>query len=516
MTEDKQNSSNEIDLKNPLNFNRAGGILLHPTSLPGKYGIGELGPDLYRFIDFLHDCGIKLWQILPLGPTGYGDSPYLCFSAFAGNPYVISIEKLLESGLLTSHDMNVSEPFSHNAIDFGRVIDFKWQLLHKAYAIFSHTSSMSMKEEFEKFKSFHAYWLEDYTTFMAIKESQEGKLWTTWPLELRTREPQALSEWKEKHKLEIEFQMFVQFLFNMQWNEVKDYTHKQGIRIIGDVPIFVALDSADVWAHPNVFYLDEERQPIFVAGVPPDFFSETGQRWGSPLYRWNKLKQDFYSWWVKRIQFTLDNVDIIRIDHFRGFEAYWEIPASEPTAVKGHWVKGPGKDIFKVILNKLGVLPIIAEDLGIITPPVHALREAFNFPGMRILQFAFGDEDSKFTENRFLPHNFEYNTVVYTGTHDNTTSRQWFENLEPNIQQRVLEYMNSSGKDIVGDFIRLAWSSVAKMAIIPLQDLLRLGKEARMNFPGKSSGNWTWRFTWDQIKPDYVQELLKLNKLYNR
>ena len=503
-------------LDNPLDFNRAGGILLHPTSLPGEYGIGELGPNLFKFLDFLHDSGIKLWQILPLGPTGYGDSPYLCFSAFAGNPYLISIDKLKESGFLTSNDINISEPFPSKYIDFGHVINWKWQLLHKAYTVFSNTSTSSLVEDFTKFKAFHNYWLEDYATFMAIKESQEGKLWTEWPIELRIHEPKTLKEWKKKHKSEIEFQMFVQLLFDKQWSEIKNYAHKRGIRIIGDVPIFVALDSADVWAHSDIFYLDEKRQPIYVAGVPPDFFSETGQRWGSPLYRWDKLKENSYDWWVKRIQFTLNTIDIIRIDHFRGFEAYWEIQASEPTAIKGRWVKGPDKEIFEVILTKLGILPIIAEDLGIITPPVHALREAFNFPGMRILQFAFGDEGSAFTENRFLPHNFDYNTVVYTGTHDNATSSQWFENLDTKIKQRVLEYMNSNGTDAVGDFIRLAWSSVAKIAVIPLQDLLRLGKEARMNFPGKSSGNWVWRFTWDQIKPEHIQELLKLNRLYNR
>ncbi|MFX1536451.1 MAG: 4-alpha-glucanotransferase [Promethearchaeota archaeon] len=505
--------SAHIVTENPFGTNRYGGILLHPTSLPGNFGIGDLGSNLYQFIDFLHVNGQQLWQILPLGPTGYGNSPYQCFSSFAGNPFLISPEKLQEIGILG--ELEVPQ-FPESQVDFGRIIPFKWELLERAFENYSRKRSSSLQERFNAFTKQHQFWLEDYALFMSIKRAFNLQAWNTWDESLRLRDPNALKKWKADHATEVEFHKFVQFLFNLQWDDVRTYSHQKNVKIIGDIPIFVAYDSADVWANPELFYLDDEGELLYIAGVPPDYFSETGQRWGNPLYRWDLMKSQGYKWWIQRVKHSFTQVDILRIDHFRGFEAYWQIPADQPTAIIGEWVPGPGIDLFIALRKALGHLPIIAEDLGVITPAVENLLQQTGFPGMRVLQFAFGGDNSKFIENRFLPHNYVYNTIVYTGTHDNNTTKGWIETVPDTTQNKVLKYLNSDGEDIVGDLIRLAWSSVAQMSVIPLQDLLRLGKEGRMNFPGTESGNWEWRFTWEQLIDEKGNELAELSKIYGR
>ncbi|MHA2246918.1 MAG: 4-alpha-glucanotransferase [Candidatus Hodarchaeales archaeon] len=495
---------------------RLGGILLHPTSLPSRFGIGDLGPETYRFIDFLHSSGQQLWQILPLGPTGYGNSPYQSFSAFAGNPLLISPEKLQNIEIFTSDDYGLMK-FPTSRVDYKKVIAFKWDLLHQAFTNYSKKSPLWLQTQFKSFSKENHNWLEDYALFMSIKEAHDLEAWNTWEEPLKTRKISAISAWKKNYQEEIEFHKFTQFIFFHQWKEARNYAHKKNISIIGDIPIFVAYDSSEVWSHPELFCLDDERELVFVAGVPPDYFSETGQRWGNPIYRWNRMKSNGYKWWIQRINHSFSQVDILRIDHFRGFDAYWRIPAGEPTAMNGEWVTGPSIEFFIELKKALGPLPIIAENLGIITPTVEELLQQTGFPGMRVLQFAFGiEEDEEYIENQYLPHNYVSNTVVYTGTHDNDTSLGWFEKAPTEVQREVLEYLDSDGEDIVGDLIRLAWSSVAKMSIIPLQDLLRLGAEGRMNYPGTESGNWEWRFVWDQLEEEKSEEIAKLSKMFQR
>ncbi|MHA2227198.1 MAG: 4-alpha-glucanotransferase [Candidatus Hodarchaeales archaeon] len=494
---------------------RMGGILLHPTSLPGNYGIGDLGPELFRFLNFLSKNHQQLWQILPIGPTGYGNSPYQSFSAFAGNPFLISPEKLVSIGILTQDEI-IPFKFNKSTVDYGRIIDFKWKLLHRAHRNFGKIGNSSLHIRLRSFSEKHHSWLENFALFMSIKEAHDFKPWNQWKEALKSRKQEAISSWKKEYKQEIEFQKFTQFIFFQQWEEVCNYARSKNIRIIGDIPIFVAYDSADVWANPHLFYLDERGDMLFVAGVPPDYFSETGQRWGNPLYRWKKMKKNGYKWWVNRIKHSFSLVDFLRIDHFRGFESYWQIPAQELTAVHGEWVLGPGIELFITLKKELGFLPIIAENLGIITPAVDELLQQTGFPGMRVLQFAFGFEEEEGIENQYLPHNFIPNSVVYTGTHDNDTLLGWFSEASHEIQKEVLDYLNSDGEDISKDLIRLAWSSVAKMCITPLQDLLRLGTEGRMNFPGTESGNWEWRYTWDQLTPEKGKELALLSKIYQR
>jgi 4-alpha-glucanotransferase len=495
--------------------NRQGGILLHPTSLPGKFGIGDLGPEFYKFIDFLHLNYQNILQILPLGPTGYGNSPYQSFSTFAGNPLLISPEGLIEIGLLCLEDIRETT-FSKKRIEFGKVIDFKFELLLHAFINYKRKRFSSLQTQYKSFLEEHHHWLDDYALFMSIKEANNYHAWNTWKKSLKIRKPQAISSWKKVNQDRIEYYKFCQFLFFYQWKNAKEYAHDKNVRIIGDIPIFVAYDSADVWANPELFYLDKDGEMEYVAGVPPDYFSETGQRWGNPIYRWDRMKANKYNWWIKRIKHTLNLVDILRIDHFRGFEAYWRIPAIETTAINGKWVKGPGIELFITLKKACGSVPIIAENLGIITPAVNELLQQTGFPGMRVLQFAFGFDEKDDIENDYLPHNYIPNTVVYTGTHDNDTTLGWFETLPKEIQIEVLDYLGSNGKDVVGDLIRLAWSSVARISIIPLQDLLRLGNEGRMNYPGTESGNWEWRFTWEQLTQKQKDELAKLSKIYQR
>jgi len=501
-----------------MKFERASGVLLHPTSLPGRYGIGDLGPSAYRFIDWLAEAGCKLWQVLPLGPTGYGDSPYQCFSAFAGNPYLISPDFLLRDDLLHPDDLAEIPDFPEDEVDFGRVIPWKLNLLERAFIRFKSTPkpvrqdpSTSLKASYDHFCAENVSWLSDYAMFMALKEANGGGAWSGWPEPLRKRDNDALAEASQRHADAVERYSFYQFIFFRQWMSVRDHAHSRGIQLIGDAPIFVAYDSADVWAHPELFFLDDEGQPTVVAGVPPDYFSRTGQLWGNPLYRWPAHKQTDYDWWIARFRATFKQTDIVRLDHFRGFAGYWEIPADSPTAESGRWVPGPGEDFLAAVKSALGELPIIAEDLGEITPDVIELRDQFNLPGMKILQFGFSGPN-----NEFLPHNYPQHCVTYTGTHDNDTSHGWYESALEHESDFARRYLNIDGSNFAWNLVRAAWASVAVYAIAPMQDLLGLGTDARMNFPSTLGGNWRWRFTEDVLSDDLRGRLAELNYLYRR
>jgi 4-alpha-glucanotransferase len=495
---------------------RRSGILLHPTSLPGAYGVGDLGPELYRFIDYLNRWGQTLWQILPLGHTGYGNSPYQCFSAFAGNPLLISPQMLVKMKLLTEDDITPPKFKDQTRIEYNSVLTYKQKLVEHVFRAFTQSNDPKIESEFNYFEKTHSYWLNDYAVFMSIKKANNMKSWIEWNSLFKTRDPTTIAKWTKTKKEELKLYKFSQFLFFKQWQNVRKYANQRNVKIIGDIPIFVAFDSVDVWSSPESYFLDEDGELLFVAGVPPDYFSNTGQKWGNPLYRWEEMKKNGYDWWVKRIKHNLEQLDIIRIDHFRGFESFWQIPAKEETAVKGKWIKGPGIDFFQTVKQQLGDLPIIAENLGIITPKVEKLLQQTGFPGMNVLQFAFGGENEEDTENKYLPHNLGKNSVVYTGTHDNQTTRAWFEELLDDMRQEVLNYTKTSGKDIIGDLTKLAWESDANMAIIPLQDLLRLGSEARMNIPGTTGNNWEWRFTWNQEMVKRGRELLNLTRRCER
>jgi 4-alpha-glucanotransferase len=490
---------------------RGSGVLLHPTSLPGPFGIGDLGPAAYAWVDTLVRAGQKWWQVLPLGPTGYGDSPYQCFSAFAGNPYLVSPESLVQDGLIVASDL-ADLHFPEDRVDFGPVIQFKVTLLQRAWERFKAGAAAALKPEFEAFCDEAGSWLNDYALFMAIKDAHGGVSWLSWETPLVQRAPEALA--KASHDLAdgVRQHQFRQFLFFKAWRALKAHANTQGVRLIGDAPIFVSSDSADVWAHPEIFQLDEKRQPVAVAGVPPDYFSKTGQLWGNPLYNWDRLKASGFDWWVDRLSATLEQVDLVRLDHFRGFEAYWRVAAGMPTAEVGVWTPGPGADFLINLREVLGGLPIIAEDLGVITPGVEALRDDFHLPGMKILQFAFGGA----TEDRFLPHMYEHNCVVYTGTHDNDTTRGWYEAATETERDFFRRYTARDGSDVAWSFIRLAWASVADLAVTPLQDVLSLGTEARMNLPGRASGNWTWRFRSGAMTPQLVGRLADMTELYGR
>ncbi len=491
--------------------NRSAGILLHPTSLPGPYGIGDLGRAAYAWVDALVRARQTWWQILPLGPTGYGDSPYQCFSAFAGNPFLVSPEALVEDGLLSRHDLeDVRFPAGH--VDYGPVIQFKNHILNRAWENFQRGAAPSLRPAFEDFRHHAAGWLNDYALFRAIKDAHGGRAWAEWPLELVVRKPDALAQARRELAGAVGLHQFRQFLFVRQWRALKEYANRHGIRLIGDAPIFVASDSADVWANPNLFWLDERGRPTVVAGVPPDYFSRTGQLWGNPLYHWERLRATGYAWWVERIRVLLEQVDVIRLDHFRGFEAYWEVPADRPTAESGRWVRGPGAELFAAIRRELGNLPLIAEDLGLITPEVEALRIELGLPGMCVLQFAFGGD----SDNRYLPHHHQPNTVIYTGTHDNDTTRGWFTTAPAHETAFVRRYLGHEARDVAWDLIRLAWASVADYAITPLQDVLNLGTEARMNLPGRPAGNWGWRFTPEMLTDEILGRLADLTELYSR
>jgi 4-alpha-glucanotransferase len=495
-----------------MNYKRSSGILLHPTSLPGPDGIGDIGPEAYRWIDYLHECGCGLWQILPLNPTGYGDSPYQAFSAFAGNPYIISPALLREDGLLSRSDLSDRPEFPEDEVHYGEVIDWKLTLLDRAFANFKRNVDRQLQEAYEDFKSVQAHWLQDFALFMTIKAQQGGVSWAEWPQPLRKRQPDAIEGILQNHSDQIESYKFRQFLFYRQWKALVNYAHKKDVRIIGDIPIFVAFDGADAWAHPELFYMDEDLNPTHVAGVPPDYFSSTGQLWGNPLYRWSEHERTGFAWWIERMRTTLQTVDIVRLDHFRGFSGYWEIPAGMPTAEVGRWVKGPGPQILVAFRDALGELPIIAEDLGVITDDVHAMRDQFNLPGMKIFQFAFANTPA----DPFLPHNYPHNCVAYTGTHDNDTAIGWYESAPEEERDFYRRYVGRSGEDVSWDMIRAVWSSVSMFAIAPLQDFLSLGTEARMNFPGKPAGNWDWRVRSEALSQELRDRIHSYNWLYSR
>ena len=506
-----------------MNLARSGGILLHPTSLPGPFGIGDLGPSAHVFVDWLAAAGCRLWQVLPLGPTGYGNSPYQCFSAFAGNPYLISLELLVEDGLLATSDLldakadsSVSAP--DVKLDYGRVIPRKMELLRRAFRHYMESEPRNLREEFAVFEAANSPWLRDYSLFMALKEMHGGGSWVNWPSPIRQREDAALNAARQALAEAILEHGFIQMLFFRQWNALHADARRQGIHIVGDMPIYAAEDSADVWANPDLFQLDAERRPTVVGGVPPDYFSPTGQLWGNPLYAWDRHHQTGYAWWLERLRATLKMVDIVRLDHFRGFAAYWEIPAGNPTAEIGRWVDGPGANLFDKVAQSLGGetaansdLPLIAEDLGVITPDVIALRERYNLPGLKILQFGFSGAD-----NPFLPHNYPVHCVAYTGTHDNDTARGWLQTAPKTEVKFARGYLDTNARRFAWDLVRAIWSSVAVLAIAPMQDVLELGPEARMNYPGRPEGNWEWRMRAVDLDPDIAGKLHKLGELYGR
>ncbi|HEV8376609.1 MAG TPA: 4-alpha-glucanotransferase [Candidatus Polarisedimenticolia bacterium] len=493
-----------------MELKRSSGVLLHPTSLPGPFGIGDLGPRAHDFVEFLHDAGCGLWQMLPLGPTGFDNSPYQSFSAFAGNPYLIGPEALVAEGLLRAEELE-SGRFPPDGVDFSSLIPWKQRLLDSAFHRFRGSGSPALRQEFEAFGARQAAWLEDFSLFMALKEASGGMRWDEWDEPLRLRRREALDEARRAHEEGVERQAFRQFLFFRQWESLRRRASESGIRLIGDVPIFVASDSADVWSYPELFHLDEAGKPTVVAGVPPDYFSKTGQLWGNPLYRWGAHAESGYVWWASRLRAALDLVDLVRLDHFRGFAACWEVPAKSPTAEQGKWSPGPGRSFLGKMKESLGDLPLIAEDLGVITPDVRELRDAFGLPGMKVLQFAFSGPD-----NPFLPHAYPSHCVVYTGTHDNDTSRGWYESAPEAERDFCRRYLGRDGEEIAWDLMRAAWASRAVFAVAPMQDLLDLGSSARMNSPGKPSGSWGWRMAEGAAGPELASRLRELNFLYQR
>lgn len=489
---------------------RSAGILLHPTSLPSSGGIGDLGPEAYAFVDFLTRARLGLWQILPLSPPGASNSPYSAISAFAGNPLLVSLERLAERGWIGKDRLQDQPPHS-SRIDFEEVKSCKLPLLREAAQNFLKNQG-SDSPRYEDFKREHAWWLEDFVLFDVMRQVHNNATWSAWDPGLVRREPEALQKFGLEYQAELEVERAIQFAFLEQWRALRSYCHRNGIKIVGDVAIFVNYDSADVWRHPYIFYLDENLQPTVVSGVPPDAFSATGQLWGNPLYRWEVCRNQNYDWWVHRMGWALETCDLVRLDHFRGFESYWEIPAFEPNAIHGRWVKGPEDDLFRVLRERLGDLPFIAEDLGFITPEVHALRERLGVPGMKVLQFGFGDSGAHI----YLPHRFEPNCVVYTGTHDNDTTPGWWANAGREEKQHALEYFGMPQDGMHWAFIRGALASVARLAIIPLQDVLGLSSDARMNIPSLSDGNWGWRFDPGALTSELADKLAALASVTDR
>lgn len=497
-------------------LNRLSGILLHPTSLPSPYGIGDLGEEAYRFVDFLEAAGQRLWQILPLTHTGFGDSPYQGFSAFAGQPLLISPAHLCKLGLIKETELATCPDTDPKCVDYGTIIPWKHEIFHLAHARFLTDDAVpELHRQYEAFCAAEAFWLDDYALFMACKDQNDGVSWLEWKDSYRNPTPQFKEELRRLLAKEIGYYQFLQFLFFTEWRQLKTYANKHGIRIIGDIPIFVSMDSADVWANKHLFQLDSKGYPLAVAGVPPDYFSATGQLWGNPLYQWDAHRQEGFRFWIARIKSQLENLDILRIDHFRGFEAFWSVPYGEETAIHGAWIKAPGMELFETVQRELGEqLPIIAEDLGVITPEVEALRDHFHFPGMKVLQFAF----DSLGESDFLPHRFTTpNCVCYTGTHDNDTTLGWFDTLSDACRQKVLRYTcTETPSGISHGMIRSCMGSIAAYAICPLQDLLGLGSSARMNYPGIPAGNWKFRYTQGSLTPQLAKDLKALTILYGR
>lgn len=491
---------------------RRSGILCHPTSLPGPHGIGDFGESAFRFVEWLQSGAQSVWQILPLGPIGAGNSPYASPSAFAGNTLLISLPWLVGDGLLEEGDLASSPEFSESTVDYGTVRAFKKPLLRRAFDRFRRGAATHLRPDFEAYEELERYWLSEFALFMALKEAHGPDSWTSWPTEIAQRESAVLAAAERQHRDEIRFHTFAQFLFDRQWNEVRRHCAVHGIQILGDIPIFVAYDSADVWANQEIFLLDERGVPTAEAGVPPDAFAAEGQHWGNPQYDWAENARTGYAWWIERVRTSLRRVDLLRIDHFRGFAASWVIPTGSPTAASGHWEAGPGKEIFEAIRASLGTLPFVVEDLGLVTPDVIALRKELGFPGMSVLQFAFDSGPM----NAYLPHNYDSNTVVYSGTHDNQTTIGWFRSLPDWVRTNVQRYLGRDGSDVAWDLIRLAQSSVADRAIIPLQDVMRLDDDARMNFPGTPTGNWTWRFAPHQLHTGLADGMKELTEAYGR
>lgn len=529
-----------------MNLKRKSGILVHPTSFPSRYGIGDLGSSAYKFVDFLHKSNQKLWQILPLNPTSFGDSPYQSFSTFAGNHMLISPDILVEQGYLEKSDIQSIPNFDLSKVEYGNVISYKNNLFRTAFKNFKKSATDAQKESFNIFCKENSYWLNDYSLFVSLKqyfieqrkntfESSEykeyfkknskfmdknaindcfyGAVWNSWPDDIAKRYKNSIKKWNTTLKDYVEYEKFLQYEFYRQWQELKKYANENEIEIIGDIPIFVAMDSCDVWSNPKLFYLDNDSNPSVVAGVPPDYFSSTGQLWGNPLYNWKAHADEKYEWWIKRISEILKTVDIVRIDHFRGFESYWAVKFGEKTAINGQWEKGCGEALFHAIEKELGELPIIAEDLGILTKEVEILRDNLNLPGMKILQFAFDGS----SDNHYIPHNISHsNSVIYTGTHDNDTTVGWYESSSAECKDQFRRYMNVSGDDSAWDLIRLALSSTSAYAIVPLQDVLSLGSSDRMNTPGVGSGNWQFRYTEGMLASNLAERLQYLTNLFSR
>jgi 4-alpha-glucanotransferase len=511
-----------IGKKNTMAFQRASGILLHPTSLPSRFGIGDLGKSAYEFVDFLERSGQTLWQVLPLGPTGYEHSPYtMNFSAFAGNPLLISLDLLAEEGLLSPDELTplpASAEVTPDRVNFDQVIPHKTKFLKLAYQRFHESLSGKHNSEFEQFCQEQSSWLDDYVLFIALLEANSFKSWNYWDRAIATREPAALEAQAEALQDSILFHKFLQFKFFAQWSKLRAYANNKAIKIIGDISIYVCHNSADVWANPEIFKLDPQTfEPTFIAGVPPDYFSATGQLWGNPVYNWEQLQKTNFAWWFERFKATLQYVDLVRVDHFRGFESYWQVPAGEETAINGEWIKAPGAEFFETLGTTLGSLPILAEDLGIITPEVEQLRDRFDFPGMRILLFAFSEDSA----NTHLPHHYVNNSVVYSGTHDNDTALGWWQGASSQEKEFLTKYLGYSTdqeiKEINWLLIRIALASVANLAIIPLQDILGLDNKGRMNDPSKVAGNWRWRYeSSEHLTKEMSDRLLNLTQLYSR
>jgi 4-alpha-glucanotransferase len=498
---------------------RSSGVLLHPTSLPGPHGIGDLGPSAYHFVDWLVSAGQGAWQVLPLNPIGPGNSPYASVSVFAGSPLLVALEPLVEAGWLAPPPAEELAGFDARRVDFGRVIPWRMAKLREAAAGFFAKVEAELRGELEAFVEAQAAWLEDYALFMALDEEQRAAAgghvdWPSWPKPLARREPAALAAARERHADELRFWRFVQFCFERQWQALRAYANERGVRLIGDLPIFVALHGADCWSRPQLYLLDDDLQPEVVAGVPPDFFSETGQRWGNPLYDWRAMAAEGYAWWIARTRRQLELADLVRVDHFRGFAAYWEIPASCETAVDGRWVPGPGAALFEALRDALGELPLIAEDLGVITEDVEALRDGFELPGMKILQFGFGED----AEHPFLPHNYPLSCVAYTGTHDNDTAHGWYASADERARAFAREYLGL-GEHELGQLhwamIRALSASVAELVVFPMQDVLGLDGSHRMNVPGQTEC-WTWRFGWDMVGGEPAWRLARIGAVYGR
>jgi 4-alpha-glucanotransferase len=495
-----------------MRIGRAAGILLHPTSLPGRFGIGDLGPAANDFVEWLSDAHQSLWQILPLGPTSYGNSPYASLSAFAGNTFLISPKKLVDDGLLDKNELDDAPEFPLDKVDYGKVFDWKTRLYAKAYRGYRSRDQSKLQSEFEEFCSEKGSWLDDYALFLALKQTQGGRPWFEWPIKFKLRDERTISIAVAQLAPIIDEQKFYQFLFFRQWNALKTYANERGLKIIGDIPIFVALDSADVWSRPEQFKLNGDGSPKVVAGVPPDFFSKTGQLWGNPIYDWQAMQRDGFGWWIARFRHALKLTDIVRVDHFRGFAAAWEVPGKDKTAEHGEWVKVPGHALFSEVERRFGKLPVVAEDLGVMTPEVETLRNSFDFPGMRILEYAFSGD----AKNRDLPHNYVPNTAAYVGTHDNDTAVGWWNSIGENEREYCLKYIAAADAEINWQLIRLLYSSVADVAIVQMQDVLGLGSDARMNTPATENGNWEWRLTEGSLTDVAAARLKELSLIYGR